>query len=80
VGSSDTTLNDLRDRIAGAVDTESRAEVVHELERYVVEQGYFIPIEENAQRIYVQSPAVTGVRFNALAVPSYYDARKKAAA
>lgn len=78
IGDEDRTLADLRDRIAGAVNRDDRVEAVQALERHVVEQAYFIPLEENGQRIYVQTPGLTGVQYNALAIPSYYDARKTA--
>lgn len=78
VGSSDEALVSLRDRVAGAPTREERATVIHELSQHVLEQAYFIPLEENVQRIYVQTPGLKGVTFNALAVPSYYAATKEA--
>ena len=76
VGSSDTELVRLRDALAGAVSREERAPIVDELSRHVLEQAYFIPLEQNVQRIYVQSPELTGVTFNAVAIPSYHAATK----
>lgn len=78
IGDEDPTLGDLRDRIAGAIHRDERVEAVQALERHVVEQAYFIPLEENGQRIYVQTPGLEGVTYNALAVPSYLSARKTA--
>ena len=54
-----------------------RAPLVEELSRHVLEQAYFIPLEQNVQRIYVQSPELTGISFNAVAIPSYHAARKE---
>lgn len=76
VGSSDTELVRLRDALAGAVSREERAPIVDELSRHVLEQAYFIPLEQNVQRIYVQSPELTGITFNAVAIPSYHAATK----
>lgn len=80
VGSSDAELVRLRDAVAGAASREDRAGVVEELSRHVLEQAYFIPLEQNVQRIYVQSPELRGITFNAVAIPSYHAATKEAAA
>lgn len=76
VGSSDEELVRLRDEVAGAADHDERAAIVEELSRHVLEQAYFIPLEQNVQRIYVQSPQLSGITFNAVAIPSYHAARK----
>ena len=77
VGSSDAELVRLRDEVAGAVSREERAGVVDELSRHVLEQAYFIPLEQNVQRIYVQTPGLSGITFNAVAIPSYHAATKE---
>ncbi|MDU6667894.1 MAG: ABC transporter substrate-binding protein [Bradyrhizobium sp.] len=76
LGDSDSKLNDLRDRIAGAGTTEIRAPLLDELQRYVLEQGYFIPRTQIVQRIYVQSPRLKGEVYNGIAYASYYTATK----
>ena len=76
-GSSDAELVRLRDEVAGAATREERAPLVEELSRHVLEQAYFIPLEQNVQRIYVQSPELTGITFNAVAIPSYHAATKE---
>ena len=76
LGDSDGKLNDLRDRIAGAGTTEIRAPLLDELQRYVLEQGYFIPRTQIVQRIYVQSPRLKGEVYNGIAYASYYTATK----
>ena len=76
VGSSDEELVRLRDEVAGAADHDERAAIVEQLSRHVLEQAYFIPLEQNVQRIYVQSPQLSGITFNAVAIPSYHAARK----
>ncbi|MFT4184393.1 MAG: ABC transporter substrate-binding protein [Rhizobium sp.] len=73
---SDKTLNDLRDKIAGAGSIESRKPLLDELQRYVLDQGYFIPRTQIVQRIYAQSPKLTGVVYNGVAYASYYTASK----
>ncbi|RFB88721.1 peptide ABC transporter substrate-binding protein [Rhizobium leguminosarum bv. trifolii] len=73
---SDKTLNDLRDKIASAGSIESRKPVLDELQKYVLDQGYFIPRTQIVQRIYAQSPKLTGVVYNGVAYASYYTATK----
>ncbi len=73
---SDKTLNDLRDKIAGAASTEARNPLLNTLQKYVLEQGYFIPRTQIVQRIYVQSPALNGEVYNGVAYASYYTAFK----
>lgn len=73
---SDRRINELRDRIAGAASTGVRDPLLDELQRYVLEQGYFIPRTQIVQRIYVQSPRLSGEVYNGVAYASYYTARK----
>ncbi len=74
VGTSDATLNDLSTRIATATDRDARAKVADELQGYVLEQGYFVPLTQIVQRVYVQAPEVSGVSYNGLAYAYYLDA------
>jgi peptide/nickel transport system substrate-binding protein len=74
LGDSDKKLNELRDRIAGAGTAEIRAPLLDELQKYVLEQGYFIPRTQIVQRIYVQSPKLRGEVYNGIAYASYYTA------
>lgn len=78
LGQNDARINELRDKIAGAVSLETRAPLLDELQGYVLEQGYFIPRTQIAQRIYVQSPAIRDVVYNGIAYASYYRASKAA--
>ncbi|WP_341487429.1 ABC transporter substrate-binding protein [Pararhizobium sp. A13] len=73
---SDKTLNDLRDKIAGAGSIEARKPLLDELQKYVLDQGYFIPRTQIVQRIYVQSPKLKGEVYNGVAYASYYTATK----
>jgi peptide/nickel transport system substrate-binding protein len=74
LGDSDKKLNELRDKIAGAGSAEIRAPLLDELQKYVLEQGYFIPRTQIVQRIYVQSPKLKGEVYNGIAYASYYTA------
>ena len=70
----DATLNDLRDKIAGAGSVEERKPLLDGLQKYLLEQGYFIPRTQIVQRIYVQSPKLKGEVYNGVAYASYYTA------
>lgn len=76
LGESDPQINALRDQIASAASHEVRNPLLDELQRYVLEQGYFIPRTQIVQRIYVQSPEVRDVVYNGIAYASYYRATK----
>lgn len=78
LGESDARLVELRDKIATAASFEARAPLLDDLQAHVLEQGYFIPRTQMVQRIYVQSPQVTGVAYNGVAFASYYTATKGA--
>lgn len=72
----DAKLNELRDKIASAGTLETRTPLLDELQKYILEQGYFIPRTQIVQRIYVQSPKVKGETYNGVAYASYYTATK----
>ncbi|MFG1372289.1 ABC transporter substrate-binding protein [Xanthobacter oligotrophicus] len=76
LGESDPKLNELRDNIASAGSAEIRAPLLDALQKYVLEQGYFIPRTQIVQRIYVQSPKLKGEVYNGIAYASYYTASK----
>ncbi|MCG5237885.1 ABC transporter substrate-binding protein [Xanthobacter oligotrophicus] len=76
LGESDPKLNELRDKIASAGSAEIRAPLLDALQKYVLEQGYFIPRTQIVQRIYVQSPKLRGEVYNGIAYASYYTASK----
>ncbi|MCD7101426.1 ABC transporter substrate-binding protein [Pseudoclavibacter sp. 13-3] len=77
VGESDAKLNELSSGIATASDEAQRKTLVAELQRYVLEQGYYIPIEQIVQRIYLETPKLHGVSFNGIAYANFYDAWKE---
>ncbi|KAB1643646.1 ABC transporter substrate-binding protein [Gulosibacter chungangensis] len=71
VGTSDETLNTYAADIAASSDVDSRAQLLDELQGYVLDQAYFIPITQIVQRIYVSTPDLHGVTYNGLALASY---------
>ncbi|VXB66256.1 ABC transporter substrate-binding protein [Pseudoclavibacter sp. 8L] len=71
VGTSDTKLNEYAEGISSSSDTEARAALADELQGYVLEQGYFAPITQIVQRVYVQSPNLHGVTYNGVAYANY---------
>lgn len=76
LGDRDQKLNELRDKIASAATIEIRRPLLDELQKHVLEQGYFIPRTQIVQRIYVQSPKIKGEKYNGVAYASYYTATK----
>ncbi len=74
LGQSDEKINDLRDKIAAAPSIKERDPLLDQLQKYVLEQGYFIPRTQIVQRIYVQSPTLKGEVYNGVAYASYYTA------
>jgi peptide/nickel transport system substrate-binding protein len=71
---SDTRLVELATGVAGASDPAARNALLDELQGYVLEQGYFVPLTQIAQRLYLQSPRVQGVSFNGVAYANFYTA------
>jgi peptide/nickel transport system substrate-binding protein len=74
VGRSDPRLSELGDQVAGAVDLDDRDKVLDELQGYVLEQGYFVPLTQIVQRLYLQSPKLKGVSYNGVAYANFYTA------
>lgn len=74
VGQSDPKLTSLATGIAGASDPAARNTRLDELQGYVLDQGYFVPLTQIVQRLYLQSPRVHGVTYNGIAYANYYTA------
>ncbi|MGF9564477.1 ABC transporter substrate-binding protein [Neorhizobium sp. JUb45] len=70
----DAKINELRDSIAGAGSFDERSPLLNDLQKHVLDQGYFIPRTQIVQRIYVQSPTLKGETYNGVAYASYYTA------
>ncbi|PRY44618.1 ABC transporter substrate-binding protein [Umezawaea tangerina] len=74
LGQSDQKLVRLATGVAGSGSVEARAPLLDELQGYVLRQGYFVPLTQIVQRIYLQSPRLHGVVYNGLAYANYYTA------
>jgi peptide/nickel transport system substrate-binding protein len=74
VGSSNKTLNTLSQEIESASDTSQRDQAADAVQKYVLQQAYYIPILNLVQRIYVFAPSVHGVTYNGTAYANFYTA------
>jgi peptide/nickel transport system substrate-binding protein len=74
VGTRDKTLDTLSEQIESASSTSQRATVADQVQKYVLTQGYFIPVVQQVQRIYLISPNVHGVTYNGVAYANFYTA------
>lgn len=68
----DDKLNALLDGLASEPNKEKRLAVVGEVQNYVVDQAYAIPIFEEPQA-FAAAPYVRGVSFEAVGRPSFYN-------
>ncbi|MEU4725512.1 TIGR04028 family ABC transporter substrate-binding protein [Nonomuraea dietziae] len=73
--SEDEQLDRLLEEQSALADVARRNEKVAEIQRYVVEQGYAIPLFEEPQ-VYGGAPTVHGVSFEAVGRPSFYSVWK----
>ncbi|MFD4637052.1 ABC transporter substrate-binding protein [Lentzea sp. NPDC058436] len=74
LGQSDQKLVELATGVARSESVEARAKLLDELQGYVLQQGYYVPLTQIVQRIYLQSPKLTGVTYNGIAYANYYTA------
>jgi peptide/nickel transport system substrate-binding protein len=74
VGTSDKTLDSLSEQIESASSTTQRDVVASQVQQYVLNQGYFIPVVQQVQRIYLLAPNVHGVTYNGVAYANFYTA------
>jgi len=74
LGQSDQKLTQLATGVARASSVDERAPILDELQGYVLQQGYFVPLTQIVQRIYLQSPRLHGVTYNGIAYANYYTA------
>ncbi|HEX6359042.1 ABC transporter substrate-binding protein [Actinophytocola sp.] len=74
LGQSDQKLVQLATGVASAKSVDERAPILDELQGYVLQQGYFVPLTQIVQRIYLQSPRLHGVTYNGIAYANYYTA------
>jgi peptide/nickel transport system substrate-binding protein len=74
VGTSDKTLDTLSQEIESASSTAQRDVDANQVQKYVLDEGYFIPIVQQVQRIYLLAPNVHGVTYNGVAYANFYTA------
>lgn len=74
VGQDDPKLTELGQQVASAVSIEDREPVLDELQGYVLDQGYFVPLTQIVQRLYLESPKLKGISFNGVAYANFYTA------
>ena len=74
VGTSDQTLDSLSQQIESASSVTQRNAIADQVQSYVLTQGYFIPVVQLVQRIYLIAPKVHGVTYNGLAYANFYTA------
>jgi peptide/nickel transport system substrate-binding protein len=74
VGTSDKTLDTLSQEIESASSSAQRNVVADQVQQYVLTQGYFIPVVQQVQRIYLIAPNVHGVAYNGVAYANFYTA------
>jgi peptide/nickel transport system substrate-binding protein len=74
VGTSDKTLDTLSQEIESASSTTQRDTYADQVQQYVLTQGYFIPVVQQVQRIYLLAPNVHGVTYNGVAYANFYTA------
>ncbi|WP_425285182.1 TIGR04028 family ABC transporter substrate-binding protein [Aureimonas jatrophae] len=67
----DDKLNGLLEGIAAETDPEKRLALAGDVQRYVVDEAYAIPIFEEPQ-VYGSAPYVKGLAFEAVGRPSFY--------
>ncbi len=68
----DPALNELLLAIASEPDTEKRLDLTGEVQAYLLDQAYVIPIFEEPQ-VFAGAPYVNGIGFDAVARPSFYN-------
>ncbi len=73
VGTRDKTLDKLSDEIESASSTRQRDKYADEVQRYVVQQGYYDPILNLVQRVYAYAPNVHGATYSGTAFVDFYD-------
>lgn len=74
VGTGDKTLDRLSQGIESAPNTSKRNKYADEVQRYVIQQGYYIPILNLVQRIYASASNVHGITYSGTAFADFYTA------
>lgn len=69
---NDPVLDDLLDKVSVTLDEQQKAQYAEQLQHYLIEQAYFIPLEEAAQ-VFVTAPNVHDLPINAVGRQFFYD-------
>jgi peptide/nickel transport system substrate-binding protein len=75
LGSSDKTVNKLRDQISVATNAAKRDTQLAQLQKHVLAQGYFIPITQIVQRPLLLDPKLKGLTEDSTAFASFRNAK-----
>ncbi|UNX53815.1 TIGR04028 family ABC transporter substrate-binding protein [Georgenia sp. TF02-10] len=70
--SDDATLDGLLEAVAAEPDPQARLQRSADVQDYLAEQAYYIPLFEEPQ-VYGAAPDVTGLAFEAVGRPTFYD-------
>jgi peptide/nickel transport system substrate-binding protein len=73
LGTSDKTLNSLSEGIEAAPTTAVRNKYAAEVQKYVIQQGYYDPILNLVQRVYAYASNVHGPSYSGTAFVDFYD-------
>ncbi|WP_437890658.1 TIGR04028 family ABC transporter substrate-binding protein [Phytobacter sp. V91] len=68
----DSHLNGLLDGIGSATSADKRLALVNEVQQYLIDKAYVIPIFEEPQ-VYAGAPSTKGLSFEAVGRPSFYN-------
>lgn len=68
----DSHLNVLLEGIASATSQDKRIALVNEVQQYLIDKAYVIPIFEEPQ-VYAGAPSTKGLSFEAVGRPSFYN-------
>jgi peptide/nickel transport system substrate-binding protein len=69
----DDKLNDLLTAVSAEVDPKKRLALTGDVQNYLLDQAYVIPIFEEPQ-VFAGAPYLKGVNFEAVGRPSFYGA------
>ena len=70
---TDPKLNTLLEDIAAATDPVKRLALVGDVQRFIIDQAYAIPLFEEPQ-VFAGSPRLRGMGFEAVGRPAFYGA------
>ena len=73
LGTTDKTLDKLSDEIESASSTAQRNTYADQVQKYVIQQGYFIPLLNLVQRVYEYASNVHGPIYSGTAFVDFYN-------